>query len=133
MDLDRRLDLADASFDHVINISVLQNAADPGFTLRELCAGATSRRHAALAACAQAAIARWLPARDVIRYRVAHLQRKSIGKAALVAAKVIAERTTVATYWTADELRAMLQAGGFAIVSLDPGPPIVIVAERAAH
>ena len=37
MDLDHRLDLADASFDHVINISVLQNAADPDFTLRELC------------------------------------------------------------------------------------------------
>ncbi len=51
----------------------------------------------------------------------------------LIAAKVIAERTTAAKYWTADELQAMLQAAGFAIVALDPGPPIVIVAERAVH
>ena len=132
MDLDQRLDLADASFDHVINISVLQNAADPDFTLRELQRvlrpGGTLLllhvpRPQSLA----------LPVRDVIRYRVAHLQQKSIGKVVLIAAKVIAERTTAATYWTADELRAMLQAAGFAIVALDPGPPIVIVAERAVH
>jgi hypothetical protein len=67
------------------------------------------------------------------RYRVSHLQRRSIGRAALIAAKVIAERTIVATYWTTDELRAKLQANGFAIISLDPGPPIVIVAERATY
>jgi hypothetical protein len=35
--------------------------------------------------------------------------------------------------WTTDELRAKLQANGFAIISVDPGPPIVIVAERATH
>jgi ubiquinone/menaquinone biosynthesis C-methylase UbiE len=132
MDLDHRLDLADASLDHVINISVLQNTADPSFTLQELwrvlCPGGTLLllhvpRPQSLA----------LPMRDVIRYRVAHLQHKSIVRAALVAAKVFAERTMVATYWTADELRAMLQAGGFRTISLDPGPPILIVAERAAH
>jgi ubiquinone/menaquinone biosynthesis C-methylase UbiE len=132
MDLNHRLDLADASFDHVINISVLQNAADPDFTLRELCRvlrpGGTLLllhvpRPQSLA----------LPARDVIRYRVANLQRKSLGKAALIAAKVIAERTTVACYWTANELRAMLQNSGFNAISLDPGPPIFIVAERAVH
>ncbi len=49
MDLDQRLDLADASFDHVINISVLQNAADPDFTLRELQPGA--RGQAARSCC----------------------------------------------------------------------------------
>jgi ubiquinone/menaquinone biosynthesis C-methylase UbiE len=132
MDLDHRLDLADASFDHVINISVLQNTADPSFTLQELwrvlCPGGTLLLLHVPRPQSQTA-----PMRDVIRYRVAHLQHKSIAKATLVAAKVIAERTTVATYWTADELRAMLRAGGFAIVSLDPGPPIVIVAERTTH
>jgi ubiquinone/menaquinone biosynthesis C-methylase UbiE len=132
LDLDRRLYLADAGFDHVLNISVLQNAADPGFTLRELCrvlrpGGTLLLLHVPKPESHS------IPVRDVIRYRVAHLQHRSIVKAALIAVKAIAERTTVATYWTADELRAMLQAGGFAIISLDPGPPIVIVAERTTH
>ena len=75
-----------------------------------------------------------LPVRDVIRYRVAHLQQKSIGKAALIAAKVIAERTTAAKYWTADELTG--NASGRRVrhrCTTIPGPPIVIVAERAVH
>ena len=82
MDLDRRLNLADASFDHVINISVLQNAADPDFTLRELCQ--VSRPDGTLLLLhvpRPQSLA--LPVGDVIRYRVAHLQQKSIGKTAL--------------------------------------------------
>jgi ubiquinone/menaquinone biosynthesis C-methylase UbiE len=132
MDLNHRLDLADASFDHVINISALQTAADPAFTLRELWrvlrpGGRLLLLHVPRPQSQNA------PVRDVIRYRSAHLQHKSIGRTALIAAKVIAERTTAATYWTADELRSMLHAGGFDIVSFDDGPPIVVIAERAAH
>jgi ubiquinone/menaquinone biosynthesis C-methylase UbiE len=131
MDLDHRLDLADASFDHVINISVLQSAAAPNFTLRELWRVLRSGGTLLLLHVPRPQ-SQTAPMRHVIRYRVDHLQHKSIGKAALVAAKVVAERSTVATYWTADELRAMLQINGFRTISLDPGPPIVIVAERAA-
>jgi ubiquinone/menaquinone biosynthesis C-methylase UbiE len=132
LDLDRRLELADAGFDHVINISVLQNAADPSFTLRELCrvlrpGGTLLLLHVPRPQSHS------IPVQEVIRYRVAHLQHRSIAKAALIALKAIAERTVVAAYWTADELRTMLVAGGFTIVSLDPGPPIVVIAERAAH
>jgi ubiquinone/menaquinone biosynthesis C-methylase UbiE len=132
MDLNHRLDLADASFDHVINISVLQNTADPVFTLRELRrvlrpGGTLLLLHVPRPQSLNA------PVRDVIRYRIAHLQHRSIGKAALIAAKVIAERTSVATYWTAEELRAMLHAAGFDVVSRDEGPPIMLIAERAGN
>jgi ubiquinone/menaquinone biosynthesis C-methylase UbiE len=129
MDLDQRLDLADASFDHVINISVLQNVADPAFTLRELWrvlrpGGALLLLHVPRPQSLA------YPLREVIRHRVAHLQNKSIGKAALVAAKAIAERTTAATYWTSGEVAQMLRAAGFDVVSLDEGPPIIVIAER---
>ncbi len=132
MDLDRRLDLADGSFEHVINISVLQNAADPTFTLREM-ARVLRPGGTLLLLHVPRPQSHMAPVRNVIRSRVAHLQRRSIGKATLIAAKVIAERTTVATYSTADELRAMLQINGFRTISLDPGPPILIVAERTTH
>ena len=74
-----------------------------------------------------------LPVRDVIRYRSPTSNARSIGKAALIAAKVIAERTTVATYWTADELRAMLQAAASTPFLSIQDRQYVIVAERAAH
>jgi len=130
MDLDQRLDLPDASFDHVINISVLQNVADPIFTLRELWRvvrpGGTLLllhvpRPPSLA----------IPVREVIRFRLAHLQDRSIGKIVLIAAKAMAERTPVATYWTSDEVQQMLRGAGFDVISLDEGPPIVGIAERA--
>lgn len=129
MDLDQRLDLADASFDHAINISVLQAVADPAFTLRELrrvlLPGGTLvllhvPRPQALA----------FPLREVIRHRVAQLQKQSVGKAVLVAAKAIAERTAAATYWTSSEVAQMLRAAGFEIISFDEGPPIIVIAQR---
>jgi ubiquinone/menaquinone biosynthesis C-methylase UbiE len=129
MDLNARLAFPDASFDHVINISVLQVTADPAFTLGELWRVLKPGGTLVLLHVPKPE-SHHRPLREVIRYRIGGLATGSLWKKALVAAKAWAERRRAARYWTVAELEQMLATSRFETLSVDPGPPILIVAER---
>ena len=128
-DLNRRLEFPDAHFDHVISISVLQVMADPAFTLRELWRvlqpdGTFVLLHVPRPDCHN------LPLGEAIRVRTQVLEERTLWKVGLTAAKVWAERSGKARYWTVPELRDMLEAAWFSVCSLNHGPPIVLVAVK---
>jgi hypothetical protein len=56
----------------------------------------------------------------------------SPAQVAFIAAKAWAERRSGSRYWSADQIRAMLRASGYEVVSASEGEgvPIVVVAER---
>jgi ubiquinone/menaquinone biosynthesis C-methylase UbiE len=129
MDLNQRLTFPDASFDHAINISVLQIVANPVFTLGELWrvlkpGGTLVSLHVPKTASHR------LPLREAIKYRLDSVDDRTPLRVALVAVKTWAERTRVAKHWTPQELRELLQASKFRVLSIDHGPPIVIVAGK---
>jgi hypothetical protein len=70
-----------------------------------------------------------LPSDNELRVRAGRLPSPSPAQVALVAAKSWAERR-VGAYWSPAELRAMLDAAGYALVSLAEAPSILAVAER---
>ena len=79
VDLNRRLHFPDARFDHVINISVLQVAAEPAFTLGELWrvlrpGGTLVLLHVPRPDSYD------LPLREAIRYRIQDLERERPGE-----------------------------------------------------
>jgi ubiquinone/menaquinone biosynthesis C-methylase UbiE len=129
MDLNSRLEFPDARFDHVINISVLQVVADPGFTLgqfwRVLRPGGTL-----LLLHVPRPDSHDLPLRQAISARTRELENRTLWRVGLVAAKVWAERAGKPRYWTVPELQEMLRAARFKVQSVNPGPPIVMVAEK---
>lgn len=129
VDLNRRLYFADARFDHVINISVLQVTAEPTFTLGEFWrvlrpGGTLVLLHVPRSDSYN------LPLREAIRYRIQDLEKKTPRRVALVATKVWAERTGSTRFWTADALQEMLKSSQYRVLSVNPGPPIVIVAGK---
>ncbi len=131
VDLNRRLRFPDASFDHVINISVLQVAAEPIFTLGELWrvlkpGGTLVLLHVPRPDSYN------LPVREAIMHRIQDLDKKTPWRVALVATKVWAERTGSTRFWTAETLQEMLETSQFGLLSVNQGPPIVIVARRIA-
>lgn len=128
-DLNARLRFPDARFDHVINISVLQATTDPRFTLSELWRVLKPGGTLALLHVPRPA-SHALPLRQAIQHRLRDLGVRTPWKAALVAAKTWAERSGNTRYWTAAELQGMFEAGRFDVLSTDPGPPIIIVAEK---
>jgi ubiquinone/menaquinone biosynthesis C-methylase UbiE len=128
-DLNARLEFPDARFDHVINISVLQATADPGFTLGELWRVLKPGGTLALLHVPRPE-SHALPLRQAIQQRLRDLGVRTPWKAALVAAKTWAERSGNTRYWTAAELQDMLKASRFDVRSIDHGPPIITVAEK---
>jgi ubiquinone/menaquinone biosynthesis C-methylase UbiE len=129
VDLNRRLHFPDARFDHVINISVLQVAVEPAFTLGELWrvlrpGGTLVLLHVPRPDSYN------LPLREAIRYRIQELEERTPWRVALVAAKAWAERTGSTRFWTAEALQEMLESRQFRALSVNQGPPIVIVARR---
>lgn len=129
VDLNRRLHFPDARFDHVINISVLQVAAEPTFTLGELWrvlrpGGTLVLLHVPRSDSYN------LPLREAIGYRIQDLEKKTPWRVALVATKVWAERTGSTRFWTAEALQEMIRNSQFRVLSVNQGPPIVIVATR---
>lgn len=129
MSLDKPLVFPDSSFDHIINISVLQSVANPAFTLGELWrvlkpGGLLVLLHVPKPKSHE------MPLRHEIRRRIDHLETKTLWKMALVTAKCWAERTGGTRYWTATELREMLQANRYHVLSVDDGPPLIVVAEK---
>lgn len=130
MDLNARLEFPDTYFAHIINISVLQVTVHPAFTLGELWrvlkpGGTLVLLHVPKLKSHNR------PLRETIKYRIDGLGTRSRWKKALIAAKAWAERTGNARYWTVGELRQMLETCQFDMLFADPGPPIVIVAERS--
>jgi SAM-dependent methyltransferase len=128
-DLNRRLEFPDAHFDHVISISVLQVMADPVFTLRELWRVLKPNGTFVLLHVPRPD-SHNLPLREAIRVRTRVLEGRTLWKVGLTAAKVWAERSGKARYWTVPELRDMLRAGRFSVRSVKLGPPIVLMAEK---
>ena len=129
VDLNRKLHFPDARFDHVINISVLQVAAEPTFTLGELWrvlrpGGTLVVLHVPRSDSCN------LPLREAIRYRIQELEKKTPWRVALVATKVWAERTGGTRFWSAGALQEMLKSSRFKVLSVNQGPPIVIVARK---
>lgn len=128
-DLNARLGFPAGHFDHVINISVLQLTTDPALTLGELRrvlkpGGTLVLLHAPRPASHD------LPLWQDIKRRVRNLEARTPAKIALVAAKACAERGGNTRYWTVSELREMVRASRFAVLSVDHGPPIVMVGEK---
>lgn len=128
-DLNAELGFPDACFDHILNISVLQAAVDPAFTLSELRrvlrpGGTLLLLHVPRPASHD------LPLREVLQRRAERLGVRALWRLPLVAAKAWAERSGTTRYWTGRELQDMLAAGQFEVLSVDSGPPIVIVAEK---
>ena len=129
MDLNERLIFPDASFDHAINISVLQIVANPVSTLGELRRVLKPGGTLVLLHVPKPA-SHHLPLREAIKYRLDGVDHRTPPRVALVAVKTWAERTHVAKHWTPQELRELLQVSKFALLSIDHGPPIVIVAGK---
>ena len=129
VDLNKRLYFPDARFDHAINISVLQVASDPAFTLTELW---RVLRPGGTLVLLHVPRPRFhdLPLREAIRSRIQELEKQTPWRVALVAIKAWAERTGSTRFWTAEALQDMLDAAKFRVLSMDQGPPILIVASR---
>jgi ubiquinone/menaquinone biosynthesis C-methylase UbiE len=129
MDLNTQLAFPNMHLDHIINISVLQVTAHPAFTLGELWrvlkpGGTLVLLHVPKPESHD------LPLREIIKHRVGSFAARSLWKTALVVVKAWAERTGNARYWTAGELEQMLKACQFDVLSVDHGPPIVIMAGK---
>lgn len=129
VDLNERLRFPDSSFDHVISISVLQAVVNPAFTLEELWrvlkpGGTIVLLHVPKPESHE------LPLRDVIKHRVTNLDNRTPLKVVLVAAKSWAERTERVRYWTSVELQEMFRTSKYNVLSVDHGPPIIVVAEK---
>jgi ubiquinone/menaquinone biosynthesis C-methylase UbiE len=126
-DLNGPLAFEDASFDHVIGISVLQTVADPGFTLSEFVRVLKPGGTLVVMQVPRPANSPYA----AIRQRLRNLDSRKLVVIALTAAKVLLERTR-AKYWTPEELLALLLATGqLRVASIDQGPPIVAVATKA--
>lgn len=128
-DLNKRLGFPDAHFDHVINISVLQVVAEPAFTLGELRrvlkpGGTLVLLHVPRPDYYD------LPLGEAIRYRLQDFESKTPWRVVLVASKTWAERAGGTRFWTAEALCAMLVDSQFDLLTVEQGPPIVIVARR---
>jgi len=129
VDLNRKLHFPDARFDHVINISVLQVAAEPTFTLGELWrvlrpGGTLVVLHVPRSESCN------LPLREAIRYRIQDLEKKTQWRVALVATKVWAEWTGGTRFWSAEALQEILKSSRFKVLSVNQGRSVVIVARK---
>lgn len=129
MNVDQRLDFPNQYFDHVIAISVLQAVSEPVATWREIWRvikpdGVFVLLHA------PKPVYHALPLVVEVRQRIQYLKHKTIRTIALVALKSWAERFGGTRYWSEAELRTMLKAQHFALLALDSGPPILVVARK---
>jgi len=129
MDLNARLRFPDATFDAVTNISVLQLTTNPAFTLGELWRVLKPGGTLVLLHVPQS---HERSARETIAFRRRGLEARPIWKTILIAVKSWAEHASSIWYWSATELQQLLVECHFESLSLDPGPPILIVAQRPA-
>jgi ubiquinone/menaquinone biosynthesis C-methylase UbiE len=126
VDLDRPLPFAEAAFAHVISISSLQVTADPAFTLSEFARVLKPGGTFLLAHFPRPPARR----RDQLQGTLA--QTHAWHKRLLICLKCWAEDLGATTYWTAEELRTMLEAGGYTVLALQGGRPLLCLAEKPA-
>jgi ubiquinone/menaquinone biosynthesis C-methylase UbiE len=131
MDLNARLRFPDATFNAVINISVLQLTTDPAFTLGELWRGLKPGGTLVLLHVPQSQ-SRERSAQESIAIRRRGLEARPIWKTVLIAIKAWAEHSSNLWYWSVAELQQLLMGCHFENLSVDPGPPILIVAQKPA-
>ena len=131
MDLNARLRFPDATFDAVTNISVLQLTTNPAFTLGELWRVLKPGGALVLLHVPQSQ-SRERSAQETIAFRRRGLAARPIWKTILIAIKSWAEHSSSVWYWNTAELQQLLAECHFENQSLDPGPPILIVAQRPA-
>lgn len=131
MDLNARLRFPDAAFDAVINISVLQLTIAPAFTLGELWrvlkpGGTLVLLHVPRSQAHERS------AQETIAFRRRGLEARPIWKTVLIAIKAWSEHASNIWYWSVAELQQLLMGCHFENLALDPGPPILIVAQKPA-
>jgi ubiquinone/menaquinone biosynthesis C-methylase UbiE len=131
-DLNVPLEFREAHFDHIINISVLQAVADPLFTLRELHRVLKPGGTLVLSLPKQNSMLFSQSVRELVRYRIRHLERRTPGKVLLVILKSFGDRFSHTPRWTRLQAQQMMSTTGFKVVSLDEGRQILVVAEKAA-
>ena len=130
-DLNTPLEFADARFDHLISIGVLQAVANPTFTLSEF--------HRVLKPGGTLLLSLPRPKLndgsrsfgELVRYRLQHLERRTACKSLLVVAKACGDRFYDNPSWTAQQARYALASAGFEVLAVGEGQQIVVVAEKA--
>lgn len=129
-DLNCPLAFPDGYFDHVISISVLQAVADPAFTLRELYRVLKPRGTLILSLPRRDSASASRPVGELIRQRIRHLERRTLGKVLLVVAKTLGDRYHNIPTWTELQARGMLGAIGFETVAVVEGRQLTVIAEK---
>jgi ubiquinone/menaquinone biosynthesis C-methylase UbiE len=130
-DLNTPLEFADARFDHLISISVLQAVANPTFTLSEF------HRVLKPGGTLLLSLPRSKPNDgsrsfgELVRYRLQHLERRTACKSLLVVAKACGDRFYDNPSWTAQQARYRLATAGFEVLAVGEDHQLIVVAEKA--
>jgi ubiquinone/menaquinone biosynthesis C-methylase UbiE len=131
-DLNLPLEFPVARFDHIVSISVLQAVTNPILTLQELHRvlkpGGTlvvslPKQHSSISSQSLGAL---------IRYRIRHLERRTLSNILLVIVKSSGERWVQMPRWTMLEAQQMISTSGFNVIDLTEGRQIIVVAEKVA-
>jgi SAM-dependent methyltransferase len=131
-DLNAPLEFPRARFDHIINISVLQAVVDPDYTLSELYRVLKPGGTLVLSLPKQNSDLFSRSVGGLIRYRIRHLERRTLWKILLVIVKSYGDRFHNSPRWTVPQAQHMLRAAGIETVSLDEGRQILAVAKKVA-
>jgi ubiquinone/menaquinone biosynthesis C-methylase UbiE len=127
MNMNKKLGFPDSSFAHVISMTSLWTVADPRFTLSEFTRVLMSGGTLIVMQVPKPTQSRY----SAIRLRIKYLEKKTPLVIALIAVKVLLERTKATKYWSPEELLALLLTNKELSISyVDHGPPIFIVATK---
>ncbi len=129
-DLNRALEFPDGQFDHAISISVLQAVADPAFTIGELRRVLKPGGTLVLSLPKQNSKVFTQTLGGLIRHRIENLERRTPGKILLVILKTLGDRYGNMVHWTVPQVRQMIKANGFRLISIEEGRQILAVAEK---
>ena len=131
-DLNNLLEFPDARFDHIITISVLQAVADASFTLGELCRVLKPGGTLVLSLPKRNSSIFSHSVSEIIRYRIHHLERRTLGKMLLVIAKSFGDRFHHSPTWTVQQAQKMLSEIGFESITIEEGRQLLVVAQKNA-
>ena len=130
MDMNSRLSLPDSGYDHVICMTSLWAVTKPRFTLGELCRVLKPGGTLMIMQIPRPSVG----LRQIVKTRVAHMERKSILAVVLVVVKAVLERTSANRYWTPEELLSLvLGSRQLKVNFVDHGPPILIAASKITN
>jgi ubiquinone/menaquinone biosynthesis C-methylase UbiE len=129
-DLNAPLEFRAAHFDHILNISVLQAVANPHFTLGELYRVLKPGGTLVLSLPKQDHSVPSGSMGELIRYRIRHLEKRTLGKMLLVIVKSYADRYYNGQTWTVPQAQKMSSEIGFEIVALEDGRQLLVIAKK---